>query len=135
VVGGGKLGSPNGREEATSGGQRAPAEGRVQVVRVHDPGPGVAHGALHRLGMQAAGEQTRGRGATRHGARIALEQFGVLAQALADQPSHVADGAFLSAWGPVAVVKKQDHGIGAWTGLVAGRDGACGRRTVLERAL
>jgi hypothetical protein len=69
--------------------QRAPAQAGMQVMGVDDASAGTAHRSRHLLGAQpAAQEPGRGSG-TPQMRRIALEQLGVLAQVLSDEPQQV----------------------------------------------
>ncbi len=91
------------------GGQRAPAERRLQVVRVHDARPARAHrrGDLPRL--QPTAQQADRRIASADLRRRALQQLHRLAQPLADEPHEVFHDALLAAGRAVAVVQEQDH--------------------------
>ena len=93
-------------------GQRAPAERRVEVVGVHDPRAGAPDGRRDLLGLEAAAQQPGRRAGAAERGGIALEQFGVFSQALAQQPQEVGDGALLAARRAIAVVQDEDHGRG-----------------------
>ena len=100
------------RARRPRGGQRAPAEGRVDVVRADDARAGAAHGGGDVVGLQAAAQQRHGRARAPQRGAVALEQLDLLAQVLAQQPLQVLDGALLAARDPVAVVQEEDHGRG-----------------------
>ena len=102
------------------GGQRAPAERRVDVVGVDDPRAGAADRLPHLLGPEPAAQQPGGGAALGERGGVALEHLDVLAQVLADQPRQVLDRAFLPAGDPVAVVQEQDHGERAFWRVHAG---------------
>ena len=77
-------------------GERAPAEGRVEVVGVDDPRPGAAHGARDLVGREAAAQHAGRRAAAAEQRRVALQQLGVLAEVLAHQPQQILDGTLLA---------------------------------------
>ena len=90
-------------------GQCSPTEGRMEVVRVEDPGSAEANRLGHLLGAQAAAQQAeRGAGDIETG-RLALEQLGGLAELLADEPHQVPHDPLLPTGGAIAVVQEQDH--------------------------
>ena len=91
------------------GGQGAPAERRVDVVRVHDARAGAAHRLAHLLGPQAAAQQPGGGAALGERGGVALEDLDVLAEVLADQPREVIDRTFLPAGDAIAVVEEKNH--------------------------
>ena len=93
-------------------GERAPAERRVDVVRVDDAGAGAPHGGRDLVRVQAAREHPRRRLRAAERGRVALEDLGVLAEVLADEPREVLDDAFLAAGHAVAVVQEEDHAAG-----------------------
>ena len=98
------------RPGLAGGGERAPAERRVDVVGVHDAGAGAAHGLADLLGGEPAPQQPLGRVALGERGGVALQHLDLLAEVLADQPRHVLDGALFASGHAVAVVQQQDHG-------------------------
>ncbi|HEX3874563.1 MAG TPA: hypothetical protein VHW26_10495, partial [Solirubrobacteraceae bacterium] len=90
------------------GGQRPPAERRVQVVRVNDPRAGPPDGPTDLLGIEPAAEHSRGGGRPAEPGRVAIEQLGVLAELVADQPEQVLDRLLLAAERPVPVVQEEN---------------------------
>ena len=91
------------------GGERAPAERRVEVVGVHDARAAAAHGVADLLRRQPAAQQA-GRGARATELRaVAREQLRLLAEVLAHEPLEVGDDALLAAGRAVAVVQEEDH--------------------------
>ncbi len=91
-------------------GEGAPAERRVDVVGVHDPGPGAADGVRHVLGGEPALQQPGRRAPVAERRGVAREHLRLLAQVLADQPREILDRALLAAREAVAVVQEEDHG-------------------------
>ena len=91
------------------GGERPPAERRLQVVGVHDARAGGAHRGGDLLLAQTAAQQAsrRPRGAQRGG--VPREQLRVLAQPLAHERQQVLDDPLLPARRAVAVVQEEDH--------------------------
>jgi hypothetical protein len=92
--------------------QRAPPEGRVDVVRADRACARAAHRGGHVVGVQAAAQQRHRRARAPERRAVAFEQLRLLAQVLAHQPQEVLDRALLAAGDPVAVVQEEDHGCG-----------------------
>ena len=94
------------------GGERAPAERRLQVVRVHDARAARAHGARRpRRGCQAAAQQPE-RGARARRARAesrASSSARLAAAARARATCRSSTDALLAAGRAIAVVQEQDH--------------------------
>ncbi len=90
--------------------QRAPAERRVDVVRVDDARAGAPHGRRDLVRVQPAAQHPRRRASAAERGGVALEQLDVLAQVLAHEPREVLDHALLAAGRAVAVVQDEDHG-------------------------
>ncbi len=97
------------RARGSRGGQRPPAERRVQVVRVDHARAREADRAAHLRGREAAAQQPDRRARPSHRRRVSREQLRRLVQMLADQPQQVLHHALLAAGGAVAVVQKEDH--------------------------
>src|SRR5205823_1599 len=97
------------RSGAAGSSQRAPAEGGLQIVRMHDACSRAADRVLDPLGIQPAAQQSRSRLPPAEGGRGDREHARGLAKTLADEPGQVVDYSLLSARGAVAVVKEEDH--------------------------
>ena len=91
------------------GGQGAPAERRIDVVRVHDARAGAAHRLANLLRPQPAAQQPGGGAALRERAGVALEDLDVLAKVLTDQPGEVINRTFLPARDAVAIVEQKNQ--------------------------
>ena len=91
------------------GGQSAPAKRRGNVMGVHDARAGSANRFPDLLRPQPAPQQTGGGADLREHARVALEDLGVLAEVLADQPREVINRTFLPTGDAVAVVEEKNH--------------------------
>jgi hypothetical protein len=83
----------------------------VDVVGVHDPGAGAAHGRADLFRPQPAAQQADRGVARRDLGRAALEHLDLLAKVLADQPLQILHRPLLPARMAVAVVQQQDHGL------------------------
>ena len=89
--------------------QRAPAERRVEVVRVDDPRARAPHRRGDVVGCQPAAQQPAAARRAAERRAVALQHLGVLAQVLAHEPREVLDHALLAAGRAVAVVQEEDH--------------------------
>ena len=77
-----------------------------------DARAGAAHRGGDVVGRQAAAQQRDRRARAPQRRAVALEQLGLLAEVLAQQPQEVLDRALLAARDAVAVVQEEDHGRG-----------------------
>ena len=91
------------------GGERAPAERRVEVVRVDDPRLRALDGPRHLVRIEAASQQAGGGAGSADPGAVAREQLRVLFEVLAGEPHEVVDDALLAAGRAVAVVQEEDH--------------------------
>ena len=92
--------------------QRAPAEGRVEVVGADRARARAAHRGGHVVGRQAAAQQGDRRARAPERRAVARQQLDLLAQVLAREPQEVLDRALLAPRDAVAVVQEEDHGRG-----------------------
>ena len=95
------------RALCAGGGERAPAEQWMQVVRVHHIGAHPAHDLGHRVLVDAAAQQRVRRLSTRGSRARALQQLHRVAVAR-QQRGDVTDGSLLAALGSVTVMDYQD---------------------------
>ncbi len=90
-------------------GERAPAERRLHVVRVHDARAGAANGSGDVVGCEPAAQQPERGARAAQRRRVALQHLRFLAELRADQPREVLDRPLLPAGHAVAVVEQEDQ--------------------------
>ena len=97
------------RPRLTSRRQRPPAEARLQVVSVDQPGARPPHGVRDLPRGLAAAQQPQRRLRPPGRRRVAGQQLGALAEVLTDEPQQILHHALLATGGAVAVMEEQDH--------------------------
>jgi hypothetical protein len=89
-------------------GQRPPAERRVDVVGVDDARPRPPDGPADVVGIEPAPQHADRRAGPADDRRVPLEQLGVLAEPVANQPKEVVDRPLLAAGRAITIVQEEN---------------------------
>lgn len=78
-------------------------------MSVDDPRAGAPDGCRDVVRIEPAAQERDRRARTTEDGAVTLQQLGVLAQPLTDEPEEVVDSALLAAGGAISVVQEQDQ--------------------------